>query len=166
MEKNSPYLPPTAQLKSTAEVRLPIAVYILGFLAAIFSIWYLGFDGRKWFLPLNDMNTFEIMREWVTRAFYGLPKLGVIIGLISLFKFKKYSFSIYRLCWFLAIGHTIMYYGTYSMGEFNYVEMLRVAVHHLIPHTFYIVMLLMLFWHQKATNNSLNQIGAKDAPPG
>ena len=155
MEENSPYLAPKAELNSTTEQSLPTAVYVLGFLAVIFSLWYLGFDGRKWFTPLYDMNTFEFIREWVTRAFYGLPKLGVIIGLISLYKFKKYSFRIFLFSWILALGHTIMYYGAYNVGEFNNIELLRVAVHHAIPHSFFIIMLFLLYFHKKAANKPM-----------
>lgn len=157
MEENSPYLTPNAELGNTTEQRLPTAVYVLGFLAVIFSILYLWFDGRKWFMPLNDMNASEVVREWVTRSFYGLPKLGVIVGLISFFKFIKYSFHIFLFSWILAIGHTVMYYGAYSMGEFNYTELLRVAVHHVIPHSFFIIMLFLLYFHKEAANKPAKQ---------
>lgn len=154
MDEENPYSTPNAELDGNAVHSIPTIVYILGSLAVISSMWFLWLDGRKWFSPEYDMSTAEVVRDWVTRAFYGLPKIGVVFGLISLYKFEKYSFRIYLFCWFLAIGHTIMYYVTYSMEKFNFIESLRIVEHHIIPHIFYLTMLLMLYIHKKAANNS------------
>ncbi|HJY75963.1 MAG TPA: hypothetical protein VKE95_04990 [Burkholderiales bacterium] len=141
--RTSPYQPPSARLAAEEPRQLPTAVYVLAALAVPLALWYLALDGRKWFEPA--LPEFVITGEtWVTRALFGIPKLGVVVGLISLLTFRRYAGLIYLVCWLLALGHTAMYYRGFQAPIAGEIEWLRLAVHHVIPHVFYAYMVLSL----------------------
>ena len=152
MEPRSPYQPPSARLAGDEPPQLPTAVYIFAILAVPLALWYLALDGRTWFdgTPFERMTADELMSTdeklttWLTRALYGIPKLGVVVGLISLLKFPRYSGLVYLACWLFALGHTAMYYRGFQAPIVGQIEWLRLAVHHVIPHLFYAYMVLSL----------------------
>jgi hypothetical protein len=114
------------------------------------ALWYLAVDARSWFDagPLELMTAEEMGVTsgvtWLTRALYCIPKLGVVVGLISLLKFPRYSGFVYLACWLFALGHTAMYYKGFQVPIAGEVEWLRLAVHHVIPHLFFACMVLSL----------------------
>jgi len=158
MENNNPYLTPNSKIERSSEATLPYIIYFLGFFAAILALWYLGLDGRKWTTPLSDMSTFEFSRKWLIRGLYAIPKLGLLIGFISLLKFRRYSFQVYLFCWLFGIAHSLLYFYTYGVNLSSNIEKARVVVHHVIPHVFYLCMLLILFLYRKSQGSTHQSI--------
>jgi len=143
-------------MELATQPKISKAILVLGISGVVFGVWYLGLGSRRWIFEsdyMKLMTSGEVAREWITRFFYAIPKLGAIVGLISLFKFRRYSFRIYAICWAFALAHTGMYYFAYDATKFNDVEWLRLAVHHIIPHTFFLVMLFTL----KSTGATANK---------
>lgn len=155
---NNPYLTPNSKIEGSPETTLPYIIYFLSFLAAILALWYLGLDGRKWTIPLSDMSTFEFSRKWLIRGLYAIPKLGLLIGFISLLKFRKYSFQVYLICWLFGIAHSALYFYAYGVNLSSNIEKARVVVHHVIPHVFYLWMLLSLFLYRKSQGRAAQSI--------
>jgi len=145
---HSPYQPPRARLAAEDPSYLPIAVYVVAALAVPLALWYLVNDGRRWFDagPLELMTAEEMGVTWLTRALYAIPKLGVVVGLISLLRFPRHSGFVYLACWLFALGHSAMYYRDFHAPIAGEVEWLRFAVHHVIPHLFFAGMVLSLLW--------------------
>jgi len=155
-----PYTPPSARVADRNDESIDLWIYMAAILAAVLSVWYLGLDGRKWFDPnyIAHLSGAETAREWTTRFFYAAPKLGVILGAISLFKYRRYSWRIYLGSWLFAMAHSAMYYGAYSViviGQSE--ELLRLAVHHVVPHAFFVIMTVALYRYTKAADQSPKQ---------
>jgi hypothetical protein len=127
------------------------------------ALWYLAVDARIWFdaSPLELMTAEEMGVTWVTRALYCMPKLGVVVGLISLLKFPRYAGFVYLACWLFALAHTVMYYRDFHVPIAGEIEWLRLAVHHVIPHLFFACMVLSLlrFWWRRPARTKADNSG-------
>ena len=115
------------------------------------ALWYLAVDARIWFDsgPLERMTAEEMGVTRLTRVLYAIPKLGVVVGLISLLKFPRYAGLLYLACWMFALAHTAMYYRDFHVPIAGEIELLRLAVHHVIPHLFFACMVLSLLWFRR-----------------
>ena len=125
--------------------RPPRICYVLGFVAVIGSAHLLYKVVPQWFGATAEDGPLE----WLNHFAYLIPKVGVMIGLLSLFKFPKYSFRIYGISWIIGILQTILYYlPQYSrVGDFAAVDFVSgewEIVNHAIPHLFYPLMLFLL----------------------
>jgi len=125
--------------------RPPRISFVLGFAAVIGSAHLLYKVVPQWFGTTVEDGPLE----WLNHLAYLIPKVGVMIGLLSLFKFPKYSFRIYGISWIIGILQTILYYlPQYSrVGDFAAVDFVSgewEIVNHAIPHLFYPLMLFLL----------------------
>ena len=123
--------------------------FVLGAIAVLYSANLLYVVVPQWFEATNHDGPLDWIFEWLTHISYLVPKLGVMIGLLSLFRFPRYSFYIYGICWLFGILHSILYYiPQYSrVGSFaamNFISGEWEVVNHGIPHLFYPTMLFLL----------------------
>jgi hypothetical protein len=125
-------------------------ILILAWISALLSVWHIFFIIYEWLTLSYSIDKFYM---WLTRVLYVLPKLGVVLGLISMYKFRSASIKIYSASWLLGTLHTVVYY---AMGNvsINAYEQIILVIHHVLPQAFYICMLVLLYQTVKLTNQA------------
>jgi hypothetical protein len=103
----------------------------------------------QWFEATSYDGPLDWTLDWLNHIAYLVPKLGVMIGLWSLFRFPRYSFYIYGICWLVGILQTFLYYlpQYLRVGGFAAMDFINggwEVTNHAIPHLFYPTMLFLL----------------------
>ncbi len=111
---------------------------ILAWIAAAFSLWYIGLDVARWVKesPISNVDTLI----YITRLTYVLPKVGILIALYSIYRLRQYTTIIYSISWAVAILHTALYYRGIPL-MLNDWEIIVLIIHHLVPHSYFLLML-------------------------
>ena len=131
--------------------RPPKISYVLGAIAVFYSAKFLYMVVPQWFEPASHDSAIDWALAWLNHTAYLVPKLGVMIGFWSLFRFPNHSFKIYGICWAVGTLQTFLYYlvayqraGSWAAMSFTdhggwYISQ------HAIPHMFYPLMLFLLW---------------------
>jgi len=113
-------------------------------ISALFSLNYLVVDVREWFANAYGVDSFLFLKQWTSRTLYALPKLGLMLVAILSFKWPRNILKIIVLCWVIGALHTVSYYGLSDVAFHSY-EQIVLVIHHIIPHCFYLVVVLYLY---------------------
>ena len=124
--------------------RPPILAYVLGTIAVLYSAKFLIMVVPQWFVPVTYQSAARFAIDWLTHISYAGSKLGLAVGLVSLFRFPRRSFAIYGVCWAIGLLHTVLYYSTGFLLGLNGNAGTWYISQHLIPHIFYPLMLVLL----------------------
>lgn len=126
---------------------------ILG-VGALFSAWY--FFQEIWhtydFIQSGGPNFLDSSLGIASKVLFALPKILVIYSFVLTLKAGNHILKVTIIAWLLAALHTATFYLVRDIEIQDFYETLRLVIHHIIPHTYFILTLWLLSYKHKLTS--------------
>jgi hypothetical protein len=109
----------------------------------------------------------ELFLEYVTLAAFYLPKLGVVVGAVAIFSKSDRALRIFGTAWIIAAVHSALWYFSGYLAGTNSEGVVRILVHHAVPHVYFAFMVIMLRRRDQAgmTSNYAMQRSSRVGTP-
>jgi len=149
-----------------------LLIRVLAILGVACSLWYAGLH-IYWSIfanhlaPLAGMSGRELLLEYVTLAAFYVPKLGVVAGAVAIFSKSEWALRIFGAAWAIAAVHSALWYFSGYLAGGNSEGVVRLLVHHAVPHVYFALMVFMLRRRDRAgmTSNYAMQRSSRVGTP-
>jgi hypothetical protein len=156
-EFSSIYSAPNSIVESEPGSNLIYRIKIILGVGALFSVWYFFQEIRHTYdiIQSGGPNFLDSSLEIVSKALFFLPKILVVYSFVLVLKGANHALKATIIAWMLAALHTVTFYLVRHIEVQDLYEVLRLVIHHIIPHTYFILTILLIAYEQKLSRLSM-----------
>jgi hypothetical protein len=128
----------------------------------ISSAWYIQVCFDEWVAQdLASMSQEEMLKVLAARVLYVIPKLLLIGSVFILLTQRVGLVRSIAVAWIVAGLHTLTYYGAFEISLASSIEKVRLLVHHLIPHAYFAVVILICIYKPLLGDEDYYELNSK-----